>query len=505
MYKYLISFSTLLLLFATAAAAKDYDITDFGAKPDGKTLCTKAIQKAIDECAKNGGGRVVAPTGAFLSGTLYLKNNVTLYLEKGATLYGSIDSVDYPLNAPKTVKTLNTHGPSGKPKRNFALLYAEAQENIGIGGEGTIDGNGQHPFWQRGDNGPNRPKVILFISCKRVTVENVTLTNSPFWMQDYLGCDGVKIRGITVFNHANWNNDGLDIDSKNVIVSDCIIDSDDDGICLKSYLNNAPCENVVVTNCVVASNCNAIKMGTPGYGGFKNIAIQHCTVNASKVSHFRKWTERYKQITTDPSMVTGLSIECVDGGASDNIVVSHLTMKATQTPIFIKVANRQAKFKDEIDTRVSSMKNVIISNIIAEVHSRRTCSVTAYPGTKVENVQLHNLIFDVMSTGVEADKALIVKENEGAYPSTHMLGDVLPAYGFFVRHVDRISIRDVHINLARPDGRYALTLDDVQHAYLNQILVHNRTSGATSLIGPADVQLGTATQVFLENAKISKE
>jgi len=152
-------------------------------------------------------------------------------------------------------------------------------------------------------------------------------------MQDYLGCDGIKISNITVFNHANWNNDGLDIDSKNVTVSNCIIDSDDDGICLKSYLTDKPCENVTITNCIVASNCNAIKLGTPGYGGFKNILISNCTVNESKEDKFRHWTQKFRDITVTRASVSGISIECVDGGASENINVNNINIQSTLTPL----------------------------------------------------------------------------------------------------------------------------------------------------------------------------
>ena len=492
-------------LFLSASKAADYNIIQYGARADYKTINTKSIQSAIDDCYKSGGGRVIVPTGGFITGTIYLKTNVTLFLEKGATLYGSIDSIDYPLNAPASIKSLNTHSANGKPKRNFALIYAESQDNIGISGEGTINGNGNQPLWQRGDNGPNRPKLIFFISCRQVVVENVQLTNSAFWMQDYEGCDGVRIKGITVVNHANWNNDGIDIDSKNVTVSDCNIDSDDDGICLKSYLNDRPCENVSVTNCVVASNCNAIKMGTPGYVGFKNITISNCSVNASKYNLFRKWTQRYKQITTNPSMVTGLSIECVDGGSTDNIIVNNITMKATQTPVFIKVGNRPAKFKDEIDLRVSSMKNIIVSNIIADVHSRRSCSVTAYPGAVIENIQLHNMIFNVISTGVESDKEISVKENETGYPSPHMFGDVLPCYGFYLRHINNIDINDIQINLAQPDARYAIVTDDVSNARFNNVYIKNNQKGTVEALSADDLKLISSDNVFLNNTKIFKK
>lgn len=496
-----IAIAVMLLFITTACYPKVYDITGYGARPDGKTPATKSIQRAIDECSKAGGGIVLVPAGSFYTGTLYLKNFVTLYLEKGAVLYGSTDSTDYPFNAPVTVKSVSTHGGNGKPKRNLALIYAEAQQDIAIEGAGTINGNGDNPFWQRGDNGPNRPKLIFFISCRNVVVKDVFLTNSAFWMQDYLGCDGVKIQGIRVYNHANWNEDGIDIDSRNVTVSDCIIDSDDDAICLKSYLNDRPCENVTITNCVIATNCNGIKFGTPGYGGFKNIAISNCSINASAEDHIRKWADKFKNISASPASVSGISLECVDGGKTEDILINNITIRSTLTPIFIRLGNRIARLKEDTATRVATLRNVIISNIISESHSHRASSITAYPGTYVENVQLHHIIFDIHGGGTEEERKLTVKENDGGYPTPNMFGESLPAYGFYVRHIKGIRLSDIQFNLLNGDARYAIALDDVQSAFLNGIIV-NEPGAPLRMIKPQEINTARSTGVYLEQQPV---
>lgn len=494
--------SVTLFLSTLQAGASTYDITKYGARSDGFTLCTRFIQQAIDDCSRAGGGTVLVPAGTFNTGTIYLKSGVTLYLEKGAVLSGSRDTTDYPNNTPETVKCLDTHGPHGGPMKNRALIYAEGQQHVSIIGEGTINGNGEDAVWQRGDNGSNRPKLILFISCKMIAVKDVFLRNSPFWMQEYLGCDGVIIEGIHVYNHANWNEDGLDIDSRNVIVHGCFIDSDDDGICLKSALGNQPCENVTVTNCVVASNCNAIKCGTSGVGGFKHITVTNCIVGPCSIDLLRHRELKNPAITAAPASESGIAIECVDGGQTDGVVIDNITIHSTLTPVFIKLGNRLARMLSDTGHHISSLRNVIISNIVSDGNSPCTSSITGYPGTYVENVQLHHLVFNLSGGGTTAQRNITtVKENETGYPSSSMFGPALPAYAFFIRHVNGIDIEDVSINLAGNDARYAVVLDDVHFSHFKNISIH--TNGQQPrMLAPADIRASTSDNVFMEDKKL---
>ena len=498
--KLFIALLIMTLTWSSNARAENIDIVKYGAKGDGITKNTLIIQKAIDKCSLTG-GTVLLPPGRFLTGTLYLKSNVTLFLEKGATLLGSIDSTDYTANSPRTVKCIDTHSGNGKSKSNLTLIYAENQDNIAIMGEGTIDGQGGNKCFQRGDNGKVRPKLIFMISCRNVVIKDVLLTNSAFWMQDYLGCDGLTIEGIRVTNHANWNNDGIDIDSRNVRVSDCYIDSDDDGICLKSYLRDQPCENVTITNCVVATNCDAIKMGTPGAGGFKNIAINNCIVHASKYDNFRHWKTTDKFITTDASMVNGISVECVDGGNTDGIVIDNISMKGVQTPIFIRVGNRMEKMKTDTD-KVSTMRNVIISNIISDQQSRRTSSISAIPGSYIENIKLSHIIFDIYSSGTKEEAEVPVEEKEKSYPSPHSFGPALPAYGFYIRHVKNITINDVQLNMMKTDARYPIVLDDTHYTNINDFIV-KESNGITRSVIPADIKASNSSNIIVDHEKIN--
>lgn len=186
--------------------------------------------------------------------------------------------------------------------------------------KGTIDGKGKGRKGRisgLGGDRNGRPRNILFISCKDVHVEGITMRNSALWNQHYLNCEDVTIDHIKVYNHSNGNNDGIDIDGcRRFILSNSIIDSDDDGIVLKST-GTAPCENVIISNCIVSSFANAIKCGTESTGGFKNISISDCIVKPS-----RHTGERILKST--PSGITAISLEIVDGGIMDGVTINNV-------------------------------------------------------------------------------------------------------------------------------------------------------------------------------------
>lgn len=268
------------LLF-TACTNKEQNgsepITDkYAIHTDGKTLTTVGLQKAIDDCAGQGGGTVSLPAGKYLTGTLVLKKNVTLNLEKGATILGSKNIADYPDKG-----------------RRKALVFAERADNISITGEGEINGNGA--AFNQGNDAPNRPTLVLLLDCNKVNVNGVKLSNSGFWTFRFVRCDGVDINKVYVEGHANWNNDGFDIESRNVTITDCVIDTDDDAICFKSEDPDYVVENITVKNCDLSSNCNFIKFGTASAGGFRNIRVSDCILHKCRMYRFTKKPEYLEQ------------------------------------------------------------------------------------------------------------------------------------------------------------------------------------------------------------------
>lgn len=415
--------------------AEDVTILTYGAKNDGKTINTVAIQQAIDACSGSGGGRVLVPAGIFISGTVHIKRGVNLVIEQGAVLKGSDQLSDY-----QAVK--------GTP----ALIIAQDVDHIAISGQGVIDGNGHAPNFQKGDNGKGRPMLMFFVDCRHVAVSGIHLRSPAFWTEKYSGCEDVRITGISVYAHANWNNDGIDIDSKNVVVSDCIFDTDDDAICLKSE-RDAPCENVTITNCVAASNCNAIKMGTASRGGFQNIHISGITIHAASEDNIRHWQKSLKGITAEKTVISGIAIEDVDGGHTSQVNISHITMRSVQTPIFIRLGDRRQP--------AGSLSQVMISDVIATSESGMCNIIAGIPGAPVEGVRIHHMLMIAHAAGEEPPHLEDVPENTQGYPENRMFGNILPAGGFFIRHAGDVQLQDITVRAASGESRPFLAAEDV--------------------------------------------
>lgn len=436
-----------LFFISSAALAKDYNIMDFGALSDTARISTSAIQKAIDKCSAEEGGKVIIPRGNFVTGTLILKSNVHLFLEEGAILYGSKNIKDYP-DIRTNFVSFRTGGQMSQ------LLYAENAHNISIFGFGTIDGRGEgFPHIQGAiDEGITRPHVLQFIACKKVLIEGITMRNSACWMQHYLACEELTIKNINVFNHCNYNNDAIDVDGcKNVVISDVTIDSDDDGITFKST-SDYLCENIVVSNCIVSSHCNAIKMGTETNGGFKNIDISNCIIKPSAVND--------KVFFGKVDGNGGIALEIVDGGIMKGITISNITIEGTVTPIFVRLGNRARPYKPNQGTiGVGSISDVFISNIHARGSKGIGCSITGIPGYPVENVRLRNIFIE--QTGGEKKDIVyaMIPEKETTYPEGYMFG-TLPAYGFYIRHAKNITLDSMDFRYQKPDARPAVFLDD---------------------------------------------
>ena len=440
-----------------AATAKDYNIINYGAKSDTTVLSTNAVQQAIDDCSRAGGGRVIVPTGDYKIGTIELKSNIHLYLEHGATLYGSTDLKDYrPMKSDYvSLRTQTT---------TIQLVYADKVKNVVISGYGTIDGRGRSfkkLSWN--DEGITRPHLLRFIQSEDIVVKDITLRNSGCWMQHYLACDRLRIDGITVFTRNNANNDALARDGcHEVIVTNMIADSDDDGITLKSTSPRL-CENIRISDCVVSSHCNAIKLGTETNGGFRNISIGGIVVKPSydqKEKFFGQWIGS-----------SAISLEIVDGGIMENVTVSDINVEGTESPIFVRLGNRGRgyRFADGSETpipidTVGRINGIHLDNIQIRNAGSMGCSITGLPGHPVENVWLSNITLHhkggVQPSELEQISDTIKDEKEKEYPESTMWGN-LPAKGFYVRHARNINFSNVRIITENPDARPDFVNDDV--------------------------------------------
>jgi polygalacturonase len=401
-----------------------FNVQDFGAAATGEVLATKPLQAAIDAAGQSG-GVVYFPPGTYLSGTLTLKSHVSLHLEAGAVLLGSKNLADYPPVQPALRSYTDIYA-------NQSLIYGENLEDVSLRGRGTL--NGQGASFERVHHYGNRPYLIRLVNCRHVQVADLTLLDSPMWVQHYLACEDVSIQGLAVHSRCNANNDGIDIDAcEKVRISGCEIFSGDDAIVLKSTLNR-PCRDVVVTNCVLSSLCNALKLGTESVGGFQNIAITN---------------------------LAGIALESVDGGVLENVTVSNILMRNVNGPLFLRLGNRARPIYEGAPTPgLGSFRNVMIRDVQAMGGGMFACTIAGLPERAIENVTLANLRIQLQGRGTQADASREIPELPAGYPEYKMFG-VLPASGFYCRHVKNLRLLDVQVSFEHEDLRPALVCEDV--------------------------------------------
>jgi polygalacturonase len=418
------------------------DARKFGAKADGKTDDTQALQAAIDNAAETG-GTVVLEAGTYLTGTLYLKSNVTVVIEAGAVLKGIEDISRYPdIPAPHPQYMEKTHWK--------ALLYARGQENITLRGEGTIDGSGGAECFQTGKgNDPNRPFGLHIVECRNVTVRDLTLVNSGFWMQRYYLCDGVHLTGQKVYNHSNHNNDGVDVDSsRNVVVSDCRIDSSDDALCFKSE-GPELCENVTVTNCILSSFASAFKLGTGSVTGFRKFTVSNLVIRPSVAPNMSHPCNAW-------SGLMGIDLGNVDGGVLEDVLVSNVAIEGVETPIYMKFGTRwKTRQTVEGEKKVSDhgvFRNVRIDNVVARDVGPISSSIVGYEGHPIRDVVLSRI--QIFNGKASAQKpSLDVETHPHQYPFNRVYNTDLPSYGLYLRYVEGLSLNDIRLEPAEGDPR----------------------------------------------------
>jgi hypothetical protein len=448
---------------------------DYGAVNDGKTITTKAIQRAIDDCAAKGGGTIVFPSGKYLSGTLYLKNNIILSLKAGAELLGSSNLDDYP-------STLS-HFPSYADNyTERSLIFAEQLQNISIIGQGKINGQGFlfEPVYQPYKI---RPYIIRMIKCKNILLRDITIVNPAMWTQHYLACNDLTIDNVKVDSwNSNVNNDGIDIDGCDMVrISNCYIKAEDDAIVLKST-SPEPCQNVTISNCVLSSLCNAFKCGTESTGGFENIVVSNCIIIDTRYS--------------------GIALEIVDGGHMNNVIISDIVMKDVNNPIFIYLGDRARPYIEGAPKKpAGTMRNIKVSNISAtgagnftpdrfsDLYKKQNrlmadkeigSSITGISGSYIENITLSDISIVCSGGGAKDLVNIKVPEKEKEYPEYNMFGN-LPSYAFFISHVKGITMNNIDVSYALPDYRPALYLKDVREARIEDFKAM-REEGPNSLI-----------------------
>ena len=328
---------------AISSGRKVYNVLDYGAKGDAEACDTAAIQNAIDQCSTEGGGEVFFPEGTYLLGSVMIKDRVTLHLSDKTILLGSPKNEDY-INPDPYKDGLNK-------ERGWALIAAVDATNVGITGKGTIDGQGRY-FTK------NRPAILRFVRCKRVSVQGVRLQNSGFWVSHYFRCEDVTIDNVTIRSDVKGNNDGIDIDCcSRVTIQHCDVNTGDDAIVLKTT-SPYPCRDVAIHRCSLKSNWAGIKFGTESMGDFENVRISDCRIYDTRGG--------------------GVKINAVDGAHVNNIAISNIAMDNVDMPLFLRLGLRQNVYRAGEEARPpGSMQNIRITGITATVPDKTRVSPAA--------------------------------------------------------------------------------------------------------------------------------
>jgi hypothetical protein len=445
-----------------------YNVISFGAKADGQAKDTYFVQNAIDSCFTHGGGTVYFPPGSYLCGSLHLKSNIALYLDHGAVIMMSKDNEDFD---PYEKLDFKTAGDKETSFFHYALIWGEDLEHIAILGTGIIDGNRV----KRGG-----PKPIALKRCSQVTIRDITLKNAPNYNISLLGTDFVTISGVTILNGYS---DGIDPDAcKNVRISDCFIDCYDDAIVPKASFSlgeRSSVENLTVTNCILATNCNAFKFGTESGGGFKNVTFSNSTILPRKIGR---------------PADSGISLESVDGAEIEGVTISNIAMTHIKSPVFLRLGNRG---RDMLTPTPGYLRNVIISNITA-TGALQASIIAGIPGFPVENVTLNNFKIACVGGGSFDGKIESVPELIDKYPDSDMFG-AIPSWGFYCRHAKNLRLESIDLTLDHPDKRSAFVFEDVTK--LNIVAAAaERSEGAPSRLYFKDIK-----QVVISGCQIPKD
>jgi len=420
-------------------------VRDYGARGDGKANDTAAIQAAIDAAA---GGVVVLPPGEYVSGTLRLRDHLTLRLSAGATLIASPDDTAFD---PHEKLEYETFADRETSDFTFALLQGRRLHGVTIAGPGRIDGN------RRSRGGP---KPIALKECRDVTIRDLTLENAPNYNISLLGCDHVDIRGVTI---RNGYSDGIDPDCcRHVRIIGCRVESRDDAIVLKSSLAlgvRRPTEYVVVTDCDLVRVRNGLKIGTESCGDFKNIVFRNCTMSGRA----EVWDPPPFDLRPFPS--AGVSLQNVDGGRLEQVVVTGIRMVNVRAPIFVRLGERG---QGQTVPTAGTLARITMSDIVA-TGAEWTSSITGVPGRDVSDIALSDIRISGKGGGEAALVTRPVPEREREYPDAARFRN-LPAHGLYCRHVTGLRVEKTTLTVGAPDARPALVLDDVRDATVKTLV-----------------------------------
>lgn len=466
----------LLAAFTGVVKAADFNILKYGAVGDGITLNTLAIQKAIDECSKAGGGKVIFPQGNFLSGTIVMKDNVMIHFEKNAVLLGSTDLKDY--------RNLDPFTEGLGIDVGWALLVAVDAKNVGLEGEGTIDGQGsaikaKHILTDTRPEGQRwglRPFLVRIVRCDGVKVKDVTLKYAGAWTSHYFQSRNIDIANVKIQSVGVAHNDGIGIDGcQDVTISNCDVVSGDDALVFKTTSSKMACRNIVVTGLRLKSSQAGIKMGTESMAAFENIKISKCHIYETRNG--------------------GIKLLTVDGAHLRNVEISDITMDDVRTPMLFRLGSRLSVFRKNTETKqpTGTFENVLIRNVKANASANAQLMpptgilITGVPGHYITGLTLQDIEISLAGGGLAEHARQAVPEAIDQYPEVKTFGPRVPAYGVWARHVKGLKLKNVKFNLTDNDLRPAFVCEDGLDVEVSDWQLPE-TTGAEALIRFENVQ-----------------
>jgi polygalacturonase len=466
----------MLAAFTNFVKAADFNILKYGAVGDAATLNTTAIQKAIDACYQSGGGKVIFPEGKFLSGTLVLKDNITIHFEKNAVLLGSTDLKDY--------RNLDPFTEGLGIDVGWALLVAVDAKNIGLEGEGTIDGQGsaikaKHILTDTRSEGQRwglRPFLVRIVRCNGVTVKDVTLKYAGAWTSHYFQSRNLRIEKVKIQSVGVAHNDGIGIDGcQDVIIKDCDVTSGDDALVFKTTSSKMACKNIVVSGLRLKSSQAGIKMGTESMANFENIKISNCHIYETRNG--------------------GIKLLTVDGANLRNVEITDITMEDVRTPMLFRLGSRLSVFRKTSETKqpTGTFENVVIRNVKANASANAQLMpptgilITGVPGHYITGLTLENIEISLAGGGLAEHARQAVPEAIDQYPEVKTFGPRVPAYGVWARHVKGLKLKNVKFNLTSNDLRPAFVCEDGTDVEVTDWKLPE-TTGAESVIRLENVQ-----------------
>ncbi len=465
---YHILYILAILLISQGMLAETYNIRDFGAIGDGKTIDSPAFNAAIDKAVENGGGTIYVPAGIYACYSIRLKSNITLYVESGATILAAFPTQTDGYDAAEPNPD-NPYQDFGHSHWKNSLMWAIGEHDIVIEGHGLIHGEGLTREESRLSGVGN--KAIAFKECRNITLKDFSMLNCGHFALITTGVDNLHVLNLKV----DTNRDGFDIDCcRNVRITDCSVNCPcDDAIVLKSsyglgYFKDT--ENVTISGCFVSgydkgtalaatwetyedvapdhgANTGRIKLGTESSGGFKNIAITNCIFERSR----------------------GLAIEAVDGGHLEDIVISNITMRDVgNSPFFFRLGARQRSPKG---TPVGKMRRILVNNVnVFNADSEFSNIISGIPGHQIESLTFSNINIYFKGGHAAEDGLITPPENERTYPEPWMFGTI-PASGFYIRHAKDVMFDNIRFYFEESDGRPLFKLDDAEKININNVFV----------------------------------